>query len=242
MKKIFVIILMTLTSCKTNKLENWIETESVYDPRTYMSKNEMCVGSYIPKEAVLLNEKLNESISISVSDEVSDDFIKQEVDYNLIFHIYDNLNIVYPEYINNKELSKRELEVLKVKYRYRKFKSFKIKNLTLKDYLISSETGFDIIQEAKDENGKWKPIEYSIQKIGTIVYMTHDIPSNSEIEFAMPRYKGEFETELRINVILGGYGILTSKPYKGSINLSQFEVSEEILDSKYSLFLEDFKK
>jgi hypothetical protein len=103
-----------------------------------------------------------------------------------------------------------------------KFFSFEIINSTDSNYSISNDLGLPIIQEAKDENGEWKPIEYSLLN-GSVCYSTIELPKKSKIEIAAPRYRGDYETDLRLKIAIQKYGILTSEIYKGRINYEQFE-------------------
>lgn len=91
-----------------------------------------------------------------------------------------------------------------------------------------------MIQEAKDKTGKWRPIEYWQRGcqpyFGTIV-LKPDFLISTKIYI----YKGSFDTELRLK-IKNGERISFSKPFKGSININQFnlpskwkEISDEAL-------------
>lgn len=73
------------------------------------------------------------------------------------------------------------------------------------------------------KNGNWKPIEY-IMLNGSYLYQRIDLPANYEIEIAAPRYIGDYETDLRLKVVIMGYGILTIQSYKGKINFNQFKM------------------
>ncbi len=85
----------------------------------------------------------------------------------------------------------------------------------------------DMIQEAKDKNGNWRPIEY----------LTYGWCGNAHGDFLMLpdsyyiiaacKYSGDFDTELRIRLQKGDK-IYYSNTYKGQINFSQFEMSDKL--------------
>ncbi len=78
-----------------------------------------------------------------------------------------------------------------------------------------------MIQEAKDPNGAWKPIEFWLYSWCGNSYGRFVIPPNYCAVTKIPVYKGDFKTELRLKVEINS-NIYYSKPFWGSINLSQF--------------------
>ncbi len=81
-----------------------------------------------------------------------------------------------------------------------------------------------IIQEAKDKNGNWKPIEiWQFSDCGNS-YGGIALKPNSYIFTKIIAYKGEFETTLRLKM-LNDTIVYYSEPFKGSINLTQMDTS-----------------
>lgn len=78
-----------------------------------------------------------------------------------------------------------------------------------------------MIQEAKDKSGEWMPIEFWLYSWCGNSYGSYDIPSNYCAITKIPIYSGEYKTELRVKVKINST-IYYSKPFKGSVNLSQF--------------------
>jgi len=88
-----------------------------------------------------------------------------------------------------------------------------------------------MIQEALDSNGQWKPIEYwQFSDCGNS-YGGVILRPNYYLMTKAVKYKGPFETLLRLKLINKDV-IIYSKPFKGSINLSQTDTS--LLDYKLS--------
>ncbi len=82
-----------------------------------------------------------------------------------------------------------------------------------------------LIQEAMDTSGRWKPIEHiGILGCGNSDHETK-LPPNSYLTGSILKYTGNYETQLRLKLRTGEH-ILYSTPYKGSINLEQFEITE----------------
>ncbi len=82
------------------------------------------------------------------------------------------------------------------------------------------------IQEAKDSNGVWRPIETRAMRSCTTGPWARKITPQHFAIFIMPKYAGEYDTELRIRV-RNGTQILVSPSYQGSINYQQFFLPKE---------------
>jgi hypothetical protein len=89
-------------------------------------------------------------------------------------------------------------------------------------YMQVQDSRVCMIQEAKNQNGEWKPIEYWTHSWCGNSYYSFDIPPNYCAVTKIPIYKGNFETEMRLKM-LNDTVIYYSKPFRGSINLSQFD-------------------
>ncbi|MBO9620077.1 MAG: hypothetical protein J7539_13695 [Niabella sp.] len=78
-----------------------------------------------------------------------------------------------------------------------------------------------MIQEALDENGNWRPIEYwQYSKCGNSYGETGILP-HYFIMVKVNKYYGDFETLLRVK-LRNGEKVIYSNSFKGSINKAQF--------------------
>lgn len=98
-----------------------------------------------------------------------------------------------------------------------------IVNPTNKTIRVEEQDGrLMIIQEAKDKNGNWKPIEFwQFSSCGNS-YGGIALKPNSYIFTKIVAYRGEFETTLRLKM-LNDTIVYYSEPFKGSINLTQMD-------------------
>lgn len=105
-----------------------------------------------------------------------------------------------------------------------------------------------LIQEAKDTDGKWKPIEFFKPLpycVGNNIFFKYSPRSYSSI--AIIKYYGNFKTKLRVKVAIGKYFYYSNEFY-GAINRSQFDLKYmkeyirlfENYDEKYFNEYEDF--
>lgn len=84
---------------------------------------------------------------------------------------------------------------------------------------------FPMIQEAKDKNGIWKPIEFSEDIIlspeGNLYYEL--LPKNFLVT-SIIKYKGDYKTKIRVKIVIGKE-IFYSNEINGTINYSQFDTA-----------------
>lgn len=93
------------------------------------------------------------------------------------------------------------------------------KNAYLKEIRLYD---FRIIQEAKDVDGKWKPIEYRFDLPSDILdYYFYKLQPKKYIATSIIKYNGDFKTKLRVKVRFGT-NYYYSNEITGSINRSQF--------------------
>ena len=180
----------------------------------YFNIKEMVQGDYlyVKSHRIKYDSENERSLEIVLNDKLSKKFISEYLENQNLIKNY----LVSPNSIE-------AVDSIKIKSHLTNYFSIEIKNYCKENYGISDDMGLPIIQEAKDANGNWKPIEY-ITLNGSILYQRIDLPANYGIEIAAPRYSGEYETDLRLKVAIMGYGILTSESYKGKINYSQFKI------------------
>ena len=83
-----------------------------------------------------------------------------------------------------------------------------------------------MIQEALDEEGEWKPIEYWVYSgCGNSYDNPLELDSGKYVIVPIKKYSGEFKTKIRLKFKYGKK-IMYSKPFSGSVNLSQFNKEE----------------
>ncbi|MGV8993484.1 MAG: hypothetical protein ACOH1O_05230 [Flavobacterium sp.] len=113
--------------------------------------------------------------------------------------------------------------------------SLYLKN-NLKDSLNLSKQDWRLylIQEAKDENGKWKPIEYWSYSWCGNSYLSEKIESGKIIKTDTEKYNGTFETVVRFKFLIDNK-IFYSNNLKCKIDLTQFQIPEKLIEhSTYS--------
>lgn len=95
-----------------------------------------------------------------------------------------------------------------------------------------------MIQEAKDVDGKWKPIEF-FQTTPTCVVTNMFLKFNPKQyqAFAVMKYNGNFKTKLRVKVKINNE-IYYSNEFSGQINKSQFNKDYAL---KYVRFMTSFR-
>jgi hypothetical protein len=84
------------------------------------------------------------------------------------------------------------------------------------------DSRLDIVQEALDEDGEWKPIEYFPRSWCGNSYHRVFLAPNDFWEFPVFRYSGSFLTQLRFALTLSDRSVIYSNTFAGSINFEQF--------------------
>ncbi len=84
-----------------------------------------------------------------------------------------------------------------------------------------------IIQEAKDKNGEWKPIEYWRYSTCGNSYFSDKLEPNGIIKTSSKSYKGTFKTEIRYKLLQNGKNYY-SNSLICKIDISQFDLSEKV--------------
>lgn len=80
-----------------------------------------------------------------------------------------------------------------------------------------------MIQEAKNKDGEWQPIEHWIYSgCGNSYFNPLALEPNSFAEVGIIQYTGSFETQLRLKLKYGTE-VLYSAPFRGSIDPSQMK-------------------
>lgn len=94
----------------------------------------------------------------------------------------------------------------------------------------ASDSRLSIVQEALDERGKWKPIEYLPSSWCGNSYHTVFLGPKEYWEFAAPRCTGKFKTRLRFSLNWQKSGTekitIYSNEFEGRVNAHQFTIQE----------------
>jgi len=101
-------------------------------------------------------------INIKINERITSEFMGEQFDNELLIK----------NYLKNREDWENELskeEKIQIETKLEKYFSFDIINWSSKSYSLISIGDFPIIQEAKDPNGNWKPIEYN-NLVSTFLY------------------------------------------------------------------------
>lgn len=105
-------------------------------------------------------------------------------------------------------------------------------------YLGQQDGRVIMIQEAKDENGRWKPIEFWRYSWCGNSYVAERLLPNAIAVVKILKYDGDFETEIRLK-LKNGNDIIYSDSYKGKINKIQFNLPSDIYDNYLAKKLND---
>jgi len=91
----------------------------------------------------------------------------------------------------------------------------------------SSDHRLFIVQEAIDETGEWKPVEYFPTSWCGNSYHHVFLDPGEHWLFPTPKYEGTFSTTLRFSMSIDGNKVLHSNEFKGSVNPVQFKKNED---------------
>lgn len=130
---------------------------------------------------------------------------------------------------NLKEDSKSRIQII-AKITNDTIISIFLKNNT-KDSVSLSKQDWHLylIQEAKNENGKWKPIEYWNYSWCGNSYLSEKIESQKILKTETEKYNGTFETEIRFKFLIDNV-IFYSNTLKTKIDLTQFVIPEKFTE------------
>ena len=90
-----------------------------------------------------------------------------------------------------------------------------------------------LIQEAKNINGEWKPVEYWQYSTCGNSYLTEKLEPNGILKTETKAYKGNFETQIRFKLLNNSH-IYYSNSIIGFVDLKQFEIPKNIDESGLS--------
>lgn len=89
----------------------------------------------------------------------------------------------------------------------------------------ASDSRLSIVQEARDEKGEWREIEYLPQSFCGNSYHRVFLDPGDCWTFAAPRYEGRMKTKLRFKLTMAHEAIYSDE-FDGSINPEQFTVKQ----------------
>jgi hypothetical protein len=118
-----------------------------------------------------------------------------------------------------------------------KFIKGKILNNTADTLNVTTHIGGTLIgiQEAKDEKGNWRPIEYWFNDRCGNSFDNVQLAPNEYLYFYFPRYYGSFKTKLRFRLLIGTK-TFRSKEWDGRIDKKQFIKPKEAQDKDLRMF------
>ena len=102
-------------------------------------------------------------------------------------------------------------------------------------YIASGTSNFQLIQEAKDIDGKWKPIEYIYNLHSCLDSPFYKLKPKNYLATAIIKYHGDFKTKIRVKIRLNNY-YYYSNEITGYIN--QFQFNDDFLNFKFYKTLE----
>ncbi len=86
-----------------------------------------------------------------------------------------------------------------------------------------------LIQEAKNQNGDWKPIEYWMYSWCGNSYLSDKLEPNGILKTESKVYNGNFETQIRFK-LLNDNKVYYSNSMTGFVNLSQFDIPNDLTE------------
>lgn len=129
--------------------------------------------------------------------------------------------------INGQNKSENEINLILEKGKENQY-SIYILNRTTDSLVISKQDwSLYLIQEAKDKNGEWKPIEYWQYASCGNSYLSNKLEPNGILKTESIAYNGNFKTEIRFK-LLNEKKIYYSNYIIGRINESQFKIPKDI--------------
>ena len=251
MKKLVPILFLLLFSFCSNKRESNLpriivpEVDNVVEVNSkhmLQSQPELLGLNFTKDTSVIMHKDRNFNKSIA---EFRHDTILPKYNFKIIidttydFH-YKNYEYKWLDLIKkvdsllNLKYSMREIEpdlIMKVYYdKLTKLRRNYVQAFPLLVYNYENKNSYiytgvgchQMIQEAKDLDGKWKPIEYlNNQSIDVIIPYFYKLKPKNYLATAIIKYHGDFKTKIRVKIRLNNY-YYYSNEITGYINQSQF--------------------
>ncbi|MCU7615985.1 hypothetical protein NZ698_02145 [Chryseobacterium sp. PBS4-4] len=119
------------------------------------------------------------------------------------------------------------------------FSIYVLNNSTDSIAIFRQDWKLQLIQEAKDQSGTCKPIEFWQSSTCGNSYYLQNIKSSEIIKTNSKAYQGNFQTDVRFKLKNNGK-IYYSNSIQGNIDLSQFKLSETIKQNRSYTFVKRF--
>ena len=129
--------------------------------------------------------------------------------------------------INGQGKTENEINLIIEKTKENQFSIYILNNTTDSISISKQDWSLYLIQEAKDKNGEWKPIEYWQYASCGNSYLTNKLEPNGILKTESVAYNGNLETEVRFK-FLNEKNIYYSNSVIGKINESQFNLPKDI--------------
>lgn len=108
-------------------------------------------------------------------------------------------------------------------------------NLSNKNQALEKPIGgsLQLITEAKDEEGNWKPVDFSEQfrPLCRTGHQNYNLQSNRFIVAGVAKYQGDFKTQLRVK-LKSFSKVFYSNSFEGNINKNQFNTAQVVADTE----------
>ncbi|ANQ51984.1 hypothetical protein MY04_4649 [Flammeovirga sp. MY04] len=251
--KQFLLLFLFLLSCNNKQKE--IQTylfhppiiDSIhhsYDSLPYLESKVMRIADYGFK-TVLPRKELHDK-SFYFDEKILEEYYPYETSseegYDAFLSYLETLRsnnvkiFVDTTYTINHKIRRKKSDPLQVK-------GYRVWIATLSDSLnrfFTEDRSTIAIQEALSPDNQWKPIEYwQWGWCGSGRYF-NQMSGENYAYFSIPRYKGTFDTKLRLKV-LNHTTVLYSNEFNGSIHLEQFNIPKKFNDSQLNRFVKEGK-
>lgn len=140
--------------------------------------------------------------------------------------------------INDQNKTENEINLILEKTEENQY-SIYVLNKTIDSLSISKQDwSLYLIQEAKNKNGEWKPIEYWQYATCGNSYLSNKLEPNGILKTKSIAYNGNFETKIRFKLLNNNH-VYYSNPVIGLVNLSQFLIPKNITRNRIYAIIDE---
>lgn len=133
------------------------------------------------------------------------------------------------EKFNGQSKTKNEINLILEKNNDSLYSIYVFNKTTDSIKISSQDWHLFLIQEAKNQNGVWKPIEYWKYSWCGNSYLSDKLEPNGILKTESKVYSGNFETQIRFK-LLNDNRVYYSNSTTGFVNLKQFEIPNDITE------------
>ncbi len=133
--------------------------------------------------------------------------------------------------INGQVKSENEINLILEKTKDSLYSIYVVNKTSDSISISNQDWSLFLIQEAKNKNGEWKPVEYWQYSTCGNSYLSENIEPNGILKTESTAYFGNFNTEVRFK-LLNNDRIYYSNPINGFVNLSQFTIPSNITENR----------